>query len=225
MPAQADVAKTIRIKLTGSDGGGAQINNSYYFTYTQTADATNLNTLLGVVVSSWSANMAPHLPPTYHLTGVDINDLNSKTGAHVAETVSVAGSGAQVQELTSGAAGLVSLKEGLKYRGGHARTYLAGMCKENTADANTWTTAFQAALSAAVAAFISSIISAAPALLGSLVHVVVHRFGDAAGGPVLATSGRMRFKSVPLTTPITMPVTGYATNPQVASQRRRNQQP
>jgi hypothetical protein len=225
VPAQAPVVKTIRVKLTGSDGGGAQIDNSYYFTYTQTADATSLNTLLGIVASSWSANLATHLPPSYHLTGIDINDLNNNTGAHVAETVSIAGTSNSVTELTSGAAAVISLKEGLKYRGGHSRSYLGGMVKENLADANTWSTVFAQALSAALAAFIAQIISAAPALLGSLAHVVVHRFGDTAGGPVLATSGRMRYKSVPLTNPITMPVTGYATNPQVASQRRRNQQP
>jgi hypothetical protein len=224
MAAQADVPLTIRIKLTGSDGGGAAIDNGYYFTYGQNAAAADLNTLLGIVATSWSASIAPHIVPTYHLITIDINDLNSKTGAHVAESVSIAGSAAQATELSSGACGLVSFKEGLKYRGGHSRSYMGGMAKENLSDANTWTVAFQAALSAAVQSFANEIIAAAPAALGALRQVVVHRYGDTAGGPVLATSGRMRYKSVPLTTPITMPVTGYATNPQVASQRRRNQQ-
>jgi hypothetical protein len=224
MPARPIVPLTIKVTLSGSDGGGAIIDNSYYFTYTQSADAANLTTLLGIVASSWSANISTHLPATYHLNTIDIEDLNSNTGAHVAETVSIAGTASPGTELSSGACGLVSFKEGLKYRGGHSRTYLGGMIKENLADANTWSSVFQAALSAAISAFINQIISAAPALLGALKHVVVHRFGDAAGGPVLATSGRMRYKSVPLTNPFTMPVTGYATNPQVASQRRRNQQ-
>jgi hypothetical protein len=225
VPAQALVPTTIAIKLTGSDGGGAQINNTYYFTYGTSAGSGDLTTLLGVVASSWSANISIHVPPTYHLLSIDINDLNSKTGAHVAETVSIAGTASPGTELSSGAAGLVSFKEGLKYRGGHSRTYIGGMTKENLADANTWSTAWQTILSTAVSTFISQLISAAPAAMGALKHVVVHRYGDTAGGPVLATSGQARMKSVPLTVPITMPVTGYVTNPQVASQRRRNQQP
>lgn len=218
------VPDTIEVTLVGNDGGDGNIQNKYHFTYSGTADATSLNTLLGIVATSWSANLAPHLPSTYHLTSITINDLNSATGAKVGESLSIAGTLTPGTALTSGAAAVLSLQTSLKYRGGHGRTYLGGMVKESTADANTWTTVFQAALQAALAAFINEIISAAPALLGALKHVIVHRFGKTAGSPVAQAGFKVTAKSVPLTTPFTMPVTGIVTNPQVASQRRRNQQ-
>jgi hypothetical protein len=223
MPALPDVPLTIRIRLTSIDGGGAQMQNFMYYTYTGTAAATDLNTLMGIVVSAWSTNISPHYSTNGHLTGVEITDLNSKTGAKVAETVSVAGTQAG-NELTSGVAAVISGKESDRYRGGHRRIYLPSRNGNDLADANTWSVALQSAISAAWQAFVNQIISAAPAAIGAMKDVIVHRFGATAGAPVLATSGRARMKSVPLTIPITHAITSYATNPQVASQRRRNQQ-
>lgn len=223
MPALPNVPQTIEVLLQGSDGGGATFQNAWYFTYSGTADQTSLNTLMGVVVAAWSADLAPHIANTYHLTGVVITDLNSKTGAKVAETVSVAGT-LNGTPTTSGAAIVVSGKEPYRYRGGHRRVYLGGLLHEDLADANTLTAAFAAAMSAAVAAFVASIISAAPALLGALKDVIVHRFGPSPLAPVRMDGYKVSLKSVPLTTPITHPISSYATNPQVGSQRRRNQQ-
>lgn len=223
MPALPNVPQTIEVLLNGSDGGGAQFQNAWYFTYTGTADQTSLNTLMGVVTAAWSAQLAPQVANTYRLTGVTITDLNSKTGAKVAETVSVAGT-KNGTPLSSGAAMVVSGKESYRYRGGHRRVYLGGLLHEDLADANTLTTALTAALAAAVQAFVNEIISAAPALLGALKDVIVHRFGPSAGAPVKMDGYRVTRLSVPLATPITHPITSYVTNPQVGSQRRRNQQ-
>lgn len=223
MPALANVPLTIQIILTGNDGADANIQNGLYFTYTGTAAGTDLNTLMGIVASAWSSNIAPQTVNTYHLTRIQITDLNSKTGAQVQEQVSIAGTG-QTPALTSGVAAVVSGKESDRYRGGHRRVYLGGQGTTHLLDDNTWTVAYQTALAAAWQAFVNQIISAAPAAMGALKDVIVHRYGATAGSPVLATSGRTRMKSVPLTTPITHPISGYVTNPQVASQRRRNQQ-
>lgn len=223
MPALPNVPLTIRVKLIGNDGGDNNIQNAWYFTYTGTASATDLNTLMGIVVSAWSANIATHTCSSYHLIGVEITDLNSKTGAKVFETVSVAGTGS-TPELSSGTAVVVRGAEGDRYRGGHRRVYLGGRSQPDLADPNTWTVAFQTAIASGVQAFVNQIISAAPAAMGALKDVVVHRFGPSANAPVSMEGYRITRLSVPLTTPITHPITGYSTNPQVASQRRRNQQ-
>lgn len=224
VPALPDVPDTIEVVLTGNDGGDNNITNKYYFTYTGTADATSLNTLLGIVASSWSANIAPMVHQQYHLTQIVINDLNSKTGAKVAETVNIAGTRPGTGIQASGVAAVVSFKEPLKYRGGHGRTYLGGLLHEDAADANTWSTVFQAALQAAIEAFIAQIISAAPAALNALKHVIVHRFSKTGVPPVRMDGYKVTALSVPLNPPVTHAVTGYVCNPQVASQRRRNQQ-
>jgi hypothetical protein len=223
MPALPNVPLTIRIKLIGNDGADANVQNAWYFTYTGTAAATDLNTLMGIVVSSWSANIAPNTSNAFHLTGVEITDLNSKTGAKVFETVSVAGTVVST-ELSSGAAVVVRGAEGDRYRGGHRRVYLSGRTTSELQDPNTWTVAFQTAIASGVQAFVNQIISAAPAALGALKDVVVHRYGASANAPVKMDGYTVKLKSVPLTTPITHPISGYSTNPQVASQRRRNQQ-
>lgn len=223
MPALANVPLTIQIILTGNDGADANVQNSLYFTYTGTAAGTDLNTLLGIVSAAWSANLAPQTINSYHLVRIQITDLNSKTGAQVQEALSIAGTVVGTP-VTSGAAAVVSGKESDRYRGGHRRVYLGGQETGHLLDNNTWTVAYQTALAAAWQAFVNQIISAAPAAMGALKDVIVHRYGATAGSPVLATSGRARMKSVPLTTPITHPISGYVTNPQVASQRRRNQQ-
>lgn len=223
MPALADVPLCIHIKITGNDGGDNNIQNSLYFTYSGTAAAADINTLMGVVVAGWSAQIAPQTANTYHLTGVEITDLNSKTGAKVAETVSVAGT-KNGTPLTSGVALVLSGKESFRYRGGHRRVYLGGQLHEDTSDQNTWTVAYQTAIAAAWQAFVAEIISAAPAAMGALKDVIVHRYGPSAAAPVKMDGYRVTRLSVPLTTPTTHPISSYITNPQVASQRRRNQQ-
>lgn len=167
--------------------------------------------------------MAPHMIGNQLLTSITINDLNSNTGAKVAEQLSIAGT-ASGTRLTSGVALVISKKESLKYRGGHGRNYFAGMTEGSSSDPNTWSSALQTAMATAWSTFISQIISAAPAALGALKEVVVHRFGKTATAPASTSEYKVIPRSVPLTNPIVSLVTGYVVNPQVASQRRRNQQ-
>lgn len=223
MPAMADVANTIQILLQSNDGGDSNIQNSLYFTYSGSASATDLNTLLGVVASAWSATIAPQQPTNTHLTGITITDLNSKSGAKVGETLSIAGTNPNAG-MSSGVAVCISGKEPYRYRGGHRRIYLAGATEQDLSDKNTWTTAFQSAIASAWTSFVAEIISAAPATMGALKDVIVHRFGPSSNAPVKMEGYTVKVKSVPLTTPVTRPITSYVCNPQVASQRRRNQQ-
>lgn len=223
MPALPVVPLTLQIKIVGNDGGDNNITNGQYLTYSGSASATDLTTLLGIVVAGWSANLASHHSTNYHLTGVRITDLSSKLGANVAETVSVAGTQAG-NELTSGTAAVISRKESDQYRGGHSRVYLGGRNGNDLSDANTWSVAFQTAIAAAWQSFINEIISAAPAAMGALKDVVVHRFGPSTLPPMEVAGYDIKKKSVPLNPPVIHPTTGYTTDPQVASQRRRNQQ-
>lgn len=223
MPPLPVVPSCIQIKIVGNDGGDNNITNGQYLTFSGSASATDLTTLMGIVVAGWSANLAPHHTTSYHLTQVKITDLSSKLGANVGETVSVAGTQTG-NELTSGTSAVISRKESDQYRGGHSRVYLGGRNGNDLSDANTWSVAFQTAISAAWQAFINEIISAAPAAMGALKDVVVHRFGASALPPVHMDGYKVTKKSIPLNPPIIHPTTGYTTDPQVASQRRRNQQ-
>jgi hypothetical protein len=217
------VPKCIQFQLLYSDGADTDVRNMLYFTYTQTLSGTDLVTLCNNVMTEWGTNVAPHCVNTLLLEGVAGNDLSSDLAAQAVNShPSVPGTGTGVP-LTSGAAFVIGYETALKYRGGHSRNYLPGMPNTGLLDANTWTTTFQTAILNAWTAFLSGIVqTAVPVAVGTLQHVVAHRFGKSADAPVLGGSSVTR--SVPLADPFTTPVTAVRTNPQVGSQRRRNQQ-
>jgi len=125
--------------------------------------------------------------------------------------------------MTNGAAVVISHETSRKYKGGHSRTYVAGMPRQSLSDGNTLSTLGATALLSAWNAFITAFITTAvPAAVGALQQVVAHRYGKTATAPVLSASTGVR--SVPLTTPFTDPITASVINPQLGSQRRRNQQ-
>jgi hypothetical protein len=213
----------MRIRIIGNDGGYPKITNRQYLSFSGTAAATDLNTLLGIVATSWSANLASHHTASYHLVQIEITDMSSKLGANVGEQLSIAGTAAGT-ETASGTAAVVRRDESDQYRGGHSRVYLGGRITSDLADENTWTVGFQTGIAAAWQAFVNEIISAAPAALGALKDVIVHQYGPSALPPMSEPGYKITKKSIPLNPPVIHPTTGYTTNPQVASQRRRNAQ-
>lgn len=223
MTALPPVPKCIQFQLLYTDGADTDIRNMLYFTYTQTLSSTDLQTLCNTMVTVWGSHMAGQTVQRCVLEGVIATDLSGPTSAEGSSSIaSIPGTivPATSQGLTSGAAFVMSNITALKYRGGHSRNYIPGLPQSGLLDANTWTVAFQTTIINAWAAFLQAFVSTAvPTAVGVLQQVVAHRFGKTAGAPVL--SG---VKSVPLSNPFTTAVTAHKTNPQVGSQRRRNQQ-
>lgn len=223
MAALPPVPKTLQVQLIYSDGGDTDIRNILYFKYSGTASATDLVTLAQEVKTVWGTHMAGQHRSNLLLESVFIDDLNSDTGFQAVDgNPAVSGSNIASTSYTSGAAFVMSNVGQLKYRGGHSRTYLPSIPTSATADPNTWTTAYQAAMLSAWQGFIAAIISAAPTAIQLLGQVIAHRFGKSATAPVAGSLASSR--SVPLTTPFTENVVAHRTNPQVGSQRRRNLQ-
>jgi hypothetical protein len=223
MPPLPVVPNVMKFKLTYSDGSNTNVENQFYLKYSGSVSATDLATLLNTIGIAWSAQMAPLTGPWLVLESIEGTDLGTKTGAQAVEDVSIAGTNTSTNKLSSGAAAVISKLESDQYRGGHSRNYIPGIPDASLQNSNTWTAAFQSALAAAWSNFIHELITTSvPAAMGTLQDVVVHRFGQTAGSPVIVNG---KLKSVPLTTPVVHLVTGYRTNPKVASQRRRNQQP
>jgi hypothetical protein len=223
MAALPPVPKCIQFKLYFNDHGNSNVQNLLYFSYTGTLAATDLQTLCNNLMSQWATHMGVEQVNSCSLLGVTGNDLSSVTGAKAASTLGATTGTASPPGLSNGAACVISHESARKYKGGHSRTYVPGMQEASLSDGNTWLNTFQASILSAWNAFISAFIATAvPAAVGTLAQVVAHRYGASATAPVLsAASGR---KSVPLATPFTDLVTGTTVNPQVGSQRRRNQQ-
>jgi hypothetical protein len=217
------ILRTVQFQLLYTDSADTDVRNILYFTYSNSMSATDLTTLCNNMKTQWNTHMASSTVPNVLLEEVFANDLSSDFAPQAADTLAAFPGTNGGTKLTSGAAFVISNETGLKYRGGHSRNYLPGIPENDLLDANTWSTAAQTAILNAWTAFLSAFIqTAVPAAVGTLVHVVAHRFGKTPDAPVLA--GVSASKSVPLTSPFTTPISAYRTNPQVGSQRRRNQQ-
>lgn len=223
MTAMPPINKAIEFTLFYNDQGNANVQNKLWLTYSSTLALSDLVILCNNIMTSWGAQFAAQVVPGCSLEGVTGNDLSSMTAPQGVSThAPIAGSNGG-QNIPNGSCGVIAYETNLKYKGGHGRVYVPGLPRNSLSDGNTWTTAARAAIQAAWAAFITEVTGVAvPAAVGALTHVIAHRFGKTAGSPVLSSSSSL--KSVPLTAPFTTPVSSYFMNPQVGSQRRRNQQ-
>lgn len=215
--------KCIQFKLFFNDHGNTNVQCMFYVRYTGTLASTDLQTLCNNLFSQWATHMGPQISQSCSLLGVTGNDLSSVTGAKSAST-GVAQPGTNINGFNpNGAAFVIGHETARKYRGGHSRTYIPGTPNGSLSDGNTWSNAFQAATLTAWNAFVTAFIqTAVPAAVGALTQVVAHRYGASATAPV--SGGVSALKSVPLANPFTDDVTASVANPQVGSQRRRNQQ-
>lgn len=223
MTALPPLPKVIQFKIFTNDHGNSNVQNVLYFSYTGSLAATDLQTLCNNLVAAWVANILPKLVNTNSILGVTGDDLSSDTAPKSASTSVVSAGTVTPPSITSGAAFVIGHDTSRKYKGGHSRSYITGLPTSDLADGNTWSAAAQTAILSAWNAFVTAFTQTlVPAAVGALTQVVAHRYGKTPGSPVLALGSGS--KSVPLTTPFADPVTASVANPQVGSQRRRNQQ-
>lgn len=220
MPPLPVVPKCLEVIMTYSDGGGARIINRIHFAYTGTVSSGDLSTLLASINSAWTTALAPHFHAGTRVLSISGNDLGSTSGAQAVNITGANGTNSTGPALTSGACAVLGEKTSLKYKGGHGRIYLPAGTTTDLTDNNTWSTTFTAALATAWQTFLNDIV--VPAAIGTITQSVLHRYGLTATSPVVYKPQQR--KSVPLTNPFTTPITSFSTNPQVGSQRRRNQQ-
>lgn len=92
-----------------------------------------ITTICEGIFNSWSARVMPALSSSLHLVSVDAVDLSSDLGGSGIHSGNTAG-GQTTPALPANVALCVSWKEAIRYRGGHPRTYLAGICEGQLAD-------------------------------------------------------------------------------------------
>lgn len=222
MPALPSPGKVIRVVLECTDGSDTRILNRCYFSYTGSvsgADATSVGTTF---ITDYANNMGPFLVSTYATEQVTVTDLGSATGVEEVVVASHAGTNGGTK-LTSGTAMVLSAKISRRYRGGHPRVYLTGFPESFLQTSNTWTTTAQGDVFTAWTDTLAAITSSPPADLGTVAEVNVSFYE---GFISVQNPITLRWRNVPKprTTPVVDNITSWATNPKVASQRRRNQQ-
>lgn len=211
---------TVRFQLRTQLSGGPLALTRFFMKYTGVIGAVDATTLLTTLATSWNTHIAPQTGAQYTLTGTALDDLGSRTGVTSELPVSHPGSN------IGGGVGaaqcmVVSALVPLKYRGGHSRVYLPGLAASGLADINTWSGTFQATVFTAWTTMLSDLANSPPVAVGALSQVTVRYI----------SSNKADFPPPPpstfpalLPTPLVLTVSSWRTNPQMASQRRRNQQ-
>ena len=207
----------LRTQITGA--GVAETR--FHMKYTNSLSSTDATTLLNTLATSWTTRFAPLTGTAYTLVGTAVNDLDSRTGVEVGLVVSHPGTAAS-QGGQAATSFVMSAKTALKYRGGHSRVYIPGISISNLADSNTWSTAAQGTVFTAWTGMLADLATSPPVGVGAMSQVVVRYI----------SSNKADFTPAPpqtpppwlLPTPMILPITSWVSNPQVGSQRRRNQQ-
>lgn len=200
--------------------GGPTALTRFFLGYTGTVSATDATTLLGTIETSWISRLQPITGPQYSLSNVTLDDLDSRTGVQVALPTAHTGS-ALDQGVNAGVAFVMSAKVSLKYRGGHSRVYIPGMHVGGLQDVNSWTVGFQGTVFTAWTGLLADAAVSPPVAIGALSTKTVRYI----------SSNKADFPPPPpstfpalLPTPLVLTVNSWSSNPQVGSQRRRNQQ-
>lgn len=213
--------KTARFRLHIQITGGPIASPHFYMRYTNTLSSTDALTLCTTLATSWNTRLAPITTPSYTLIQTDVNDLDSRTGVEVGFTTSHVGTAAGA-EVAAAVSFVLSHHTSLKYRGGHSRVYLPGISGSNLTDRNSWSAVGQGAVFTAWSGLISDLTTSPPVGVGALSQVVV-RYISSNKADFPPNAIPPAFPAL-LPTPLILPVTSITSNPQVGSQRRRNQQ-
>jgi hypothetical protein len=201
--------------------GGPIALTRFFMKYTGAVSATDATTMTNTIAASWLTRIAGQVGTNYQLAAVQIDDLSTKMGVNVVTSVTHPGTNAN-QSVPAAVCMVISAHVAYKYRGGHSRVYFPGLSGADLADTNTWSLTAQGAMSTAWTGLLSDLALSPPVAVGSMSQVAVHAYSsNLADFPAGRPEGNPPW---PLATPVTYPITGWSTNPQAGSQRRRNQQ-
>jgi hypothetical protein len=225
MPALPAVPKVVRADYHFSLGGDT---NAMWRTFWQySGSLNNADSLLWTasvfnawhVASGWQSISSNDIT----LTKCETTDLSSSSAPQSVTTGATVGS-RSVVPVTAGAAAVVSFKMARRYRGGHPRIYIPGLGYDYIATAQQWSSGALANIAAAFNAWALAVQAAATSGMGTTIQVNVSYFSGFTN--VTFPSGRIRpVPKLRVGGPVVDVLTNAFVNPNVASQRRRNQQP
>lgn len=222
MPPLPPAPKVLRVDMIHTLGEDIDARWRFFLEYAGTApSASDLTTFAGSISSAWSTNLKSFAFTDVTLTSVDIVDLSSSAASTGTWTGAIVGTNSG-EPLPANAAFIVKFKQDRRFRGGHPKVFLPYLVAESLDSVQEWIPATVAGLVAAFEAFITDILTDGWSGSSTISHVVVSFFEGFTN--VLYPSGRYHAKPTPRSSPLVELVTGYAGNPKVGSQRRRNQQ-
>ena len=170
---QPPVPGVVKIELLGSLTG-IPTANIFHASYggsppTSTQAQTLANNLIGAFRSAFQALVSTE----YNCTLCRVTDLSSPSGA-VAESAAGWSGTLSSQPLPNQTAMLVNWLVGRRYRGGHPRSYIAGLSQIELGSPTSWDPAYLGEWQIAVNSWHSSLNGGAIGSFGPFSHVNVH---------------------------------------------------
>jgi hypothetical protein len=164
--------------------------------------------------------MAQHLYTGSVMTGTQVTDLASTSGAFGVDTTNVNGTEAG-SALPAGTAYLINFKIARKYRGGKPRCYLPLGVAADLATRANWLSTNITNTTTHFTAFIAGFVGQVAGTTTISGHVNVSYYS---GFTNVAYGSPTKYRRVPTlrATPLVDAITSYAVQPSPASQRRRN---
>lgn len=193
-----------RIALEGNNGTTPWANILHCLYDGGPPTTADLNTWCAAISSEWSAHTRAQQTSQAHLTSVVAVDLSSSTGAGGSWSGSIAGSDA-TGAAPANVAAVIKASIARRYRGGHPRTYFAGLPNSALAD--------QAHLGAT---YMTSLLTAWNQLMTAITLPTYTSFDPQSMVCVSYRSG-----GAPRATPLVELITGFSVESQFGSQRRR----
>jgi len=222
MPALPNVAKVVRLDLFFVQGAATRIRDRIYLSFTGPGPGpADLATLTTTISNAWATNMSQDQVAAISLTGIQLTDLTSQSGAQLITSVARPGTNIGTAG-NAGLAAIVKFRINRRYRGGHPRFYMPGPPNTQLTTSQTWSAAYIAGVATHFASFVAASVLAPPANFGILAQVNVSYFLGFTNRTF--PSGRTRPVPTLRVTPLQDVVVSYSGNPIVAQQRRRNGQ-
>jgi len=197
------VANVIKLAISGTYATMPWANVLHFQYSGGPPSNTTLNSASAIFLNEWQTYIAPHSNAAVVASKVVITDLSSATGSQGENLGNVPGTAAGVA-LPAHTCFLIQKAINRRYRGGHPRAYLPVGSTGSLANSNSWTGAFQTAVTNDYASLISKTANGGM-WAGAGSEVTVHR----------------KLNDEVLTIPLVDIVQSYTGSPEVASQRRR----
>jgi len=194
VPALPPVPNVLRCFIEGfvDNDDTYRWGNVLYFEFTGGSPTpSNLTALCNDVGTAWNSNVAELCPSPIHLTNVKLTDLTSSTSSEATASTPHAGTRGD-DSIPANAAVLMSYPSGgLRYRGGHPRSYLLAGGNADLEGAAHWAETFRALAEGKWNDFIATISALSEASISMGQHVAVsYRSGNARRtSPVVLTLG------------------------------------
>jgi len=223
MPALPNVAKVVRVDFHQTFANDLSCLNRIFLSYAGALSQADAQTWVNTINTSWGRPTAMKgvQVAAAALSRVVLTDLTSNTSPQAENDTAISGTNAS-NPLSAGAAFCLKFKLARRYRGGHPRIYILGASQNLLFNAQQWSATTITAYLAAWNDFMTNGPLTAPSAVSTVNHVNVSYFSGFHN--VTFPSGRIRPVPTLRNTPAVDLVVAYAGNPQVASQRRRNQQ-